>query len=319
MYISQAYIVFLDWWLYLIGVFIVIMGVGVFSMPHFVAIFMKRMKNEVDLSQLEDINYLMTLFESNENLVYMLLPFVGGLLFLILAAKFLHNQSFTHLTTSRKKIDWNRFWFVFFFWGIISSGLVMLDYYLSPDEYVLNFNLKPFLILAVIAMLSVPLQTSFDEYLFRGYRMQGIVVWAKKKWVPLFVTSFIFGMLHIANPEVEKLGYVIMVYYIGTGLFLGIMTLMDEGLELALGFHAANNLFTALLVTADWTAFQTYSVFKDMSDPTSAGFFDIFMPVFVVFPIILFILSKKYNWSNWKDKLFGKVVEPPKEDYKIIE
>jgi hypothetical protein len=31
------------------------------------------------------------------------------------------------------------------------------------------------------------------------------------------------------------------VYYIGTGLFLGI-TLMDEGMELALGFHAANNL-----------------------------------------------------------------------------
>jgi hypothetical protein len=31
------------------------------------------------------------------------------------------------------------------------------------------------------------------------------------------------------------------VYYIGTGLFLGILTLMDE-MELALGFHAANNL-----------------------------------------------------------------------------
>jgi hypothetical protein len=30
------------------------------------------------------------------------------------------------------------------------------------------------------------------------------------------------------------------VYYIGTGLFLGILTLMDEGMELALGFHANN-------------------------------------------------------------------------------
>jgi len=319
MYIAQTYKVLHDWWRYLIGLAIVIMGVGMFSIPHLVAIFIKKMKNEVDLSQLEDINYLMTLFESNVNLIYMLLPFAGGLLFLILVAKFLHNQSFTHLTTSRKKIDWKRFWFVFFFWGIISSGLVMLDYYLSPDEYVLNFNLKPFLILAVIAILLVPIQTSFEEYLFRGYLMQGIGALAKNKWVPLIVTSVVFGMLHIANPEVEKLGYVIMVYYIGTGLFLGIMTLMDEGLELALGFHAANNLFTALLVTADWTAFQTHSILKDMSDPTSVGFIDIFMPVFIVFPIILFILSKKYNWTNWKDKLFGKVVEPPKEDYNIIE
>jgi hypothetical protein len=131
--------------------------------------------------------------------------------------------------------------------------------------------------------------------------------------VSLIVTSLVFGSLHIANPEVEKLGYIIMVYYIGTGLFLGIMTLMDEGMELSLGFHAANNLFTALLVTADWTAFQTHSVLKDMSEPTAAGVMDIFMPVFVMFPILLFIFAKKYKWTNWNEKLFGRVEEPKVE------
>jgi len=184
----------------------------------------------------------------------------------------------------------------------------------SPEDYVINFQLVPFVILCIIAILFVPLQTSFEEYLFRGYLMQGIGVILKNKWAPLLLTSFTFGMLHIANPEVDKLGNMIMVYYIGTGLFLGIMTLMDEGMELALGFHAANNLFTALLVTADWTAFQTHSVLKDMSDPTQAGFVDIFMPVFIVFPIILLILAKKYKWTNWKEKLFGNVVEPPTEN-----
>ena len=149
--------------------------------------------------------------------------------------------------------------------------------------------------------------------------MQGIGVAVKNRWFPLLITSVVFGMLHIANPEVEKLGYVIMIYYIGTGLFLGIMTLMDEGLELALGFHAANNLFTALLVTADWTAFQTHSILKDTSDPSDAALVDIAIPVFVMFPIILFILSKVYGWNNWKDRLFGRVTEPPKEDYKILE
>jgi hypothetical protein len=34
---------------------------------------------------------------------------------------------------------------------------------------------------------------------------------------------------------------------------------------------------------------------------------------------MLLILSKKYGWTNWKDKLLGQVTEPPKEDYKIIE
>jgi membrane protease YdiL (CAAX protease family) len=214
------------------------------------------------------------------------------------------------LTTSREKIDWKRFWFAFIFWGIISSGMIMADYFLNPEGYINNFNLQPFLILCVIAIILVPLQTSFEEYFFRGYLMQGIGVIAKNKWVPLIITSTVFGLLHIANPEVEKLGYIILVYYIGTGFFLGITALMDEGLELSLGFHAANNLFTALLVTADWTAFQTHSVFKDISDPTQIGVGETILPVFIIFPILLYIYSKKYKWTNWKDKLFGAVVEP---------
>ena len=108
------------------------------------------------------------------------------------------------------------------------------------------------------------------------------------------------------NPEVEKVGYIILVYYIGTGLFLGIITLMDDGMELSLGFHAANNMITALLITSDYSVFQTYSVFKDLSEP-SAGF-DVLTPVFVIFPILLFIFSKVYNWKNWKEKLTGKLI-----------
>ncbi len=310
MFIEQGFKGLHEWWRYLIGVIIAIAGIFIFSVPHAAAIAIKQLKGDVDVSKLQDVNYIMTLFESNINLVLILLPFVGGLICLLLAVKFLHKLSLTQLTTTRQKIDWKRFWFVFLFWGILSSGLVLLDYYMSPGDYVVNFNLVPFAILCVIAIIMVPLQTSFEEYLFRGYLMQGLGVLTKRKWIPLIVTSVVFGSLHIANPEVEKLGYVIMVYYIGTGLFLGIMTLMDEGMELSLGFHAANNLFTALLVTADWTAFQTHSVLKDMSDPTQAGFVDIFMPVFVVFPILLFIFAKKYKWTNWKDKLFGRVEQP---------
>jgi len=318
MYISQVFKVEHEWWRYILGVIGAIVGVGIFSMPHIIALMMKTFDGTADQSKFDDMNYLMTLFESNLNLVFLLLPFAGGLLCLWLMVKFLHKQSFRMLSTSRKKIDWKRFWFAFLFWGIISSGLILVDYFVSPEGYELNFKLGKFIVLCIIAIILVPLQTSFEEYFFRGYLMQGIGVLVKNRWFPLLFTSVIFGMLHIANPEIEKLGYILLVYYIGTGLFLGIMTLMDDGLELALGFHAANNLFTALLVTADWTAFQTHSIFKDVSDPEKAGFIDIFAPVFIIFPILLLIFAKKYKWNNWKEKLFGRVVKPPKEDYKII-
>jgi len=313
MYISQAFKSLHEWWRYLVGLIIIVIAVIIGQIPFTAAVMIKAFKNGDNIFQLDEQN-LMSLLEPNLNLFLMLLSFAIGLVGLFMVAKYLHRQSLIQLTTSRPKIDWNRFWFIFILWGIISSSFVLIDYVTSPEDYVINFQLVPFVILCIIAILFVPLQTSFEEYLFRGYLMQGIGVILKNKWAPLLLTSFTFGMLHIANPEVDKLGNMIMVYYIGTGLFLGIMTLMDEGMELALGFHAANNLFTALLVTADWTAFQTHSVLKDMSDPTQAGFVDIFMPVFIVFPIILLILAKKYKWTNWKEKLFGNVVEPPTEN-----
>ena len=234
-------------------------------------------------------------------------PLVAGFFIILGWVYLVHGQSITSLTTSRKKVDWKRVLFAFLLWGGITTLMMLADIMMSPDDYVLNFKPIPFLILLVMAIVLVPLQTSFEEYMFRGHLMQGLGIMAKNRWVPLVVTSVLFGVMHAANPEVGKIGYGIMVFYIGTGFFLGILTLMDEGLELALGFHAANNLTAALLVTADWTAFQTNSIYKDISQPTLG--WDIFIPVLVIYPILLLIFSKKYGWSNWKERLTGKVLD----------
>lgn len=229
-----------------------------------------------------------------------------GLLFWV---KYIHQQSLRSFTTSRTKVDWKRIFFAFSLWGVFIVATVLISYYNNPENYLYNFKPIPFLIFLFLALILIPLQTSFEEYFFRGYLIQGLGLATKSRWFPFLFTSIAFGLMHIANPEVGKMGYIILIYYIGTGFFLGILTLMDEGLELALGFHAANNLFGALLVTSDWSAFQTHSVFKDVAEP-SAGF-DVILPVFVVFPILLFVFSRKYGWKNWKQKLFGplKIVE----------
>jgi len=241
------------------------------------------------------------------NIAFVLLvaPLSFACLLVLFWVKFVHQQSIRSLTTAREKVDWKRVLFSFSLWAFFTIGSTLIAYYLQPEDFVINFQLHPFLIFLVLAVLLIPLQTSFEEYLFRGYLMQGIGVITKSRLIPFITTSVLFGLMHIANPEVDKMGYIILVYYIGTGFFLGILTLMDEGLELALGFHAANNLIGALLITSDWSAFQTHSIFKDVSNP-SAGF-DIILPIFIVFPILLFIFSKKYKWQNWKEKLTGKL------------
>lgn len=243
---------------------------------------------------------------ANRFLIEMLIPFIVGLALLFLWVKFIHKQTLTSLTTSRQKIDWKRVFFAFALWSTITIVITGIDILVAPQDYILNFRWEPFLYLVIIALLLIPIQTSFEEYLFRGYMMQGIGIMARNRWVPLFITSVLFGLMHLGNPEVGKLGYGIMIYYIGTGFFLGIMTLMDEGLELALGFHASNNLVTALLITADSTAFQVDAIYKNVAEPDLG--FDAFLPVFVVFPILLYVFSKKYQWKNWKQRLAGPVL-----------
>jgi len=256
---------------------------------------------------------------ANRFLIESLIPFVFGLIALLIWVKFIHKQTLTSFTSSRSKIDWKRIFFAFFLWGIITAFFISLDYKISPENYQWNFDINKFLMLALVGVLLIPLQTSFEEYFFRGYLMQGLGIATKNKLFPLIFTSVIFGLLHIANPEVDKLGYGILVYYIGTGFFLGIITLMDEGIELALGFHAANNLITALLVTANWTVFQTDSILIDLSEPKLGA--DVFAPVFIIFPVLVFIFAKKYEWNNWKDRLIGKVKKPVylEDNYKVLE
>jgi membrane protease YdiL (CAAX protease family) len=269
-----------------------------------------------------DVNQVMqkTLDEYGTNLTFVLIiiPLSIACLVLLFWVRFIHNQSILSLTTARKKVDWNRIIFSFSVWGGFTVVSTIILYYVSPENFIINFEPIKFIIFLLLALILIPLQTSFEEYLFRGYLMQGIGVITKSRLVPLIMTSVVFGIMHIANPEVGKLGMIIMIYYIGTGFFLGIITLMDEGLELALGFHAANNLVGALLVTADWTAFQTNSILKDVSEP-SAGF-DVLFPIFVVFPILLIIFGRKYGWTNWKEKLTGKVypLSPESEQINTI-
>lgn len=247
----------------------------------------------------------MRFFEPNFTLFLIMISFVFIMLGIILVVRYLHHQTMLSVTTSRDKVDWNRIVFSFLIWAAFTIVSTLLFYYYNPSDFVINFKPVPFAILALIGIVLIPIQTSSEEYIFRGYLMQGFANLAKNKWFPLLMTSLIFGGMHWYNPEVAKIGPIILVYYIGTGLFLGIITLMDEGMELALGFHAANNLIGALLVTSDWSAFQTHSIFKDISDP-SAGL-DVILPVVIIYPILLFIFSKKYNWTNWKEKLTGKI------------
>lgn len=289
---------------YLLGFFIIAVFYMLGQIPLAIAVVVKTLSSGKSMPTNEE--EIMKIFSPNTTLFLMLLIFVSTMIGIVLVVKYLHKLKMIDITTSRDKVDWQRIFFSFSLWSSFTVLSTLAFYFSSPESFVLNFKLVPFLILLLISFTLLPIQTSAEEYIFRGYLMQGLGLLAKNRWFPLVTTSLMFGLMHILNPEVQKMGYIIMVYYIGTGFFLGIITLMDDGMELALGFHAANNITAALLVSSDWSALKTESIFKDISTP-SVGF-EVLAPVIIIFPILLIIFSKKYQWTNWKEKLTGKIV-----------
>ena len=260
----------------------------------------------------EDMDKVYELMKSMSpiiNLVSNLVPFIFLLAVLVLMVVLVHQRSFLSLTTARAKVDFSRIFFSAALIIGLTISLFIVSYYLDPSEIAWNFNPGKFALLFGVSLLLFPFQIGYEEYLFRGYLMQQIGVLFKNRWFPLLITSVLFGVLHSANPEVAEMGYITMVFYIGFGLLMGVMTLMDDGLELALGFHLGNNLMAALLITSDWSALQTDALFKYTAESASGSAVqEMLLSVGLTFPIILIVLATKYNWTDWKEKLTGTIL-----------
>jgi membrane protease YdiL (CAAX protease family) len=137
----------------------------------------------------------------------------------------------------------------------------------------------------------------------KGRIKLGLYTLVRKPITPLIITSLMFGLMHGMNPEIAEFGFgKMMVFYIGMGLFLGLLTVMDESLELALGVHFANNFFGALFVSFDGSALQTPTLLRSLEMNTDYMLVGWFGMVSVFMAAAYF----KYRWKNW-GKLFQTI------------
>lgn len=240
--------------------------------------------------------------DKNTRLFYLIIPFIVAFAALILSVKFVHNRNIRSIFTARARFSWKRFFSAFIVWGSVLS-IFLFSQIKAGQTITWNFNPETFVGLLVLAVFFIPIQTTCEEVLFRGYLLQGFGKMYKKGWISILVTAILFGLLHGANPEVEKLGYGVLVYYLVTGLFLGILTVMDDGLELAMGYHAVNNIFATILLTNEWQAFQTDALFLDHSKPNFG--WDSIATIAVIQPLLLLLFAKFYKWKDAKKKLFA--------------
>lgn len=291
-----------DWWLYLVGILAAFIGYLAFQLIMIIPLMSAAINNGVEMKEImQNPNILFNPDATGINrsalLAMMMGMFVFTLLFFWLAVKFFHKKTLASLINGFEKIRWSRYFFAFGVWALLLITITLLGYFISPQEFEVNFDLKKFTVLMLVAVIFIPIQTATEEIIFRGYLMQGLGQLFKNAWLPLMVTSVLFGLMHASNPEAKAHGLMIMMpYYIFFGAFLGMLTLVDEGLELAMGIHCANNLISSLLICSKNSVLQTDAIFYTSSE-NPGGEFGIWI---IVAGICFFILNKKYQLTNWK-------------------
>jgi membrane protease YdiL (CAAX protease family) len=295
-----------QWWRFLLVFIIVFLASNIVgAIPLGIVVAVKMIQGEASLADAGNMADLSRFgIGQNLGLFLMLIPFVIGLFIMIVLIKAFHRQSFKEVVNGGSAIRWGRFFFAFVIWAVLMGIYLAVDHSMNQEAYTLNFSLSTFLPLLVIVIVFIPFQTTYEEVMFRGYLAQGIGAGTRNRWLSVLIPGILFGLMHSINPEVQEYGFwITMPQYVLFGLVFGLTTVLDDGIEVAMGAHTANNIFLSLFVTTKASALQTPAVFmQDTVDPVKE--------LYVLIAVIVFfvgILSLRYNWKF--SVLNKKVVE----------
>ncbi|MCU0473696.1 MAG: CPBP family intramembrane metalloprotease [Bacteroidales bacterium] len=259
----------------------------------------KMSANPADLSPLG--------IDPNLSLLMMLFPFLVSLAVFVILIKPLNGRTLMQIVNGTGNFRCKRFFISSLVWLIVSAIYLVVSLKIDPSNFSLNNISGTLILLVIISVLLIPFQTAFEEIIFRGYMMQGFAVLAKNRWIPLVMTSLLFALIHGLNPEVKEFGFFTMMpQYLLFGLIFGIITILDDGIEAAMGAHAANNAFLCIMITNKNSALQTQAIFEQHTiHPWSEFVSMLFMGI-----LVIGILKMVFKWNRFS-ALFEKIAPQP--------
>ncbi|MBD2261334.1 CPBP family intramembrane glutamic endopeptidase [Pseudanabaena sp. FACHB-2040] len=217
--------------------------------------------------------------------------FLAGVL---IAVSLIHRRHPRTLITAQERVRWSRIGQGFVAWFIplcLVGG--MGQYLFYPDTFSFAPDLAAFARFVPIALILTALQTTTEELFFRGYIVQGASrIWANRIFLAL-VSTVVFAVPHLLNPEARAGGWLtsFLYYFVGGGLVLAVVSLVDGTTELAIGAHFANNIFGFLVVNAAGTVVSTPALF--IVSEFHATY--VALSVLVIIPIFLAIAYKGFK------------------------
>jgi uncharacterized protein len=246
-----------DWWRYVLAVPIILgMWQILGALPSVAILIWDRLGNGNQVG-IEISGYPYTA----AGFVALMLPSLFLISAIYLTVKFIHQRPFQTLITSGQSIAWTRLFQGFGLWFVLAALTSLVEALLFPGRYIWSLHMQRFLPFVFLAIVLVPIQTSAEELLFRAYFLQGAGLGLRNIWILCSISGLFFGLPHLLNPEASVNYPLLGFFYFAFGFFLAFITLRDGRLELALGAHAANNLFSVFFVNYKNSVLPSPSIF----------------------------------------------------------
>lgn len=215
------------WWRYVLGVVLIVLvwviGSALFVAPIVVGVVAQ---------------------DTPFGLALILLSFVPMLLMPGLVNRWLHHRPAGALLGPSGRLDWKRIGLGAALWAALAGLTVIVEAVLYPGRYVLNAALGERLPFLLTGLVLIPIQTSAEEVLFRGYLLQAIGRLTRNPFVLSVINGVLFMLPHLPNPEAANHMLAAALSWFIFGMLFALVTLRSGSLDYALGMHAANNLFT---------------------------------------------------------------------------
>lgn len=281
------------WWHYLVGV-LFIFFFSTETMVIGIKVFARNLPMDKTTGNFIGI-------DSFYNYLLQNLWFVFLFIAIFLVVRFEHKRPFLSLITPNQSIDWKKIGKSFgILFGLLSCALV-IDYILDPASFEFRLDVYRFLWFAPAVLIFTSIQTTAEELLCRGYLLQMMALLTRNRVALVVISGVLFMLPHLANPEVASGFWTMVLYYFVVGGFLTLVTLRSNGLEVAIGMHAATNLFAGLIVNYENSALKTEPIFFcSVFDPL--GSLISFCIVALVFYLLMFggRLSLRKPWIIWR-------------------
>ena len=225
--------------------------------------------------------------------------FIIGIISIFITSRFVHKRGLTQIITHRITIDYDRVFYGMKIGLIIFTIDLILAFFLGAKPILNEFSAPEYITFFLFAIILTPIQASAEEIFFRGYILQGTSLITDSNIKLAIINGILFTLWHIGNPEFINA----ISFYFFFGIITTFITIKDNGIELAMGLHAINNLFVFLIISPAIDPLAGLSLFKAENMTFSFGI--------LLFPVVYAVFSKKYEWKDaWVEKLFQKINIP---------